>query len=175
MWSESTGPEIVQYPRSARAARPRAAQTARAVAATVRTTMSAVDRFIRTPLPGDGRRPCRRVHELSPDACRVCWLAAHVRSFQRKWGLPETGGHEDSPFTSAQSIPVPVRTATIKSDLPKPAPRVFKGLTCVHLGALVRHARCPCPAKNTHHCDRLGKDVVPIADCETCGGYEKDE
>jgi hypothetical protein len=130
---------------------------------------------MRPPSPDDGRRPCRRVHDLSPDACRICWLAAHVRRYQRKWGLPETGGHEDSPLPNPNGIPVPVGNATIKSARPRPAPKPARGLTCLHLGSLVRHARCPCPGKNVHHCDRLDRDVVPVADCEGCGDYERDE
>ena len=41
--------------------------------------------------------PCPRHSSPAPDTCRLCWLLAHVRHFQRLYGLPETGEFENTP------------------------------------------------------------------------------
>lgn len=37
-------------------------------------------------------RPCITIHTtLIPEKCSYCWRAINVKSYQRKWGLPQTG------------------------------------------------------------------------------------
>lgn len=91
-------------------------------------------------------KPCETVHPEPAGGCRLCWLAVHVRSYQRHWGLPETGEH-DRPSAS----PEPVAACRfVGDDLTGPERQAAglehsrRWLHCLHPDAPLGPHVCPC-------------------------------
>lgn len=112
-------------------------------------------------------KPCTHA-EPHPD-CRVCWLAAHVRSYQRIWGLPETGEHERTPGR---------RIAPRHPVKPMSLPCIHEGPIvefCTKCNGEMRHVRaCLHPTADRDTCTR-GAVSGLVQACVTCPDYSLQE
>ncbi|HYH65878.1 MAG TPA: methyltransferase domain-containing protein [Urbifossiella sp.] len=109
-------------------------------------------------------KPCQARHPNPVTGCRVCWLAAHARDYQRLWGLPETGEH------ATATEPEPRRTC----------PPGRRPLPCVYEGAVLApdHSDDGAEAENRHvracrvhsRCTRSLTTGAARA-CEDCAEY----
>lgn len=112
-------------------------------------------------MPVEHRRACHDTHNpMVPGECPVCWRAAHVRFYQRRWGLPETGEFEEVPRSPVVRVALPTRPP------------------CAHLGRELTGAERDSlglpHAKQWHECDKGHGLVCPCQHCKTCPDYEAD-
>jgi hypothetical protein len=98
-------------------------------------------------------RPCHADHALSPDACPLCRLYAHDRSYRALWDAPGSG--------------------------PPPPDRLSR--PCLHRGGVMREERCPgCRgavrlkvfACSVHGECTVGKPLEALACCGACPDYD---
>jgi hypothetical protein len=87
-------------------------------------------------------RPCHNDHPADPASCRLCWLYEHDPAYRALWD----GNRSSAIVPGLRSLP------------------------CIHLGAVLDRAGCPCPARWLRRCGVHGSCTIEV--CKSCPDYE---